>query len=85
MYGLFLPRDKFLKNFGKPEIFQRDDLLYTVWEVSAMKEYKIIETSKRNAEKLMNEMTKQGWEVVSTSLWRKLLTYSLLIIFSKEK
>lgn len=50
-----------------------------------MREYKMIETSKRNAEKLMNEMTKQGWEVVSTSLWRKLLTYSVLVTFSKEQ
>ena len=50
-----------------------------------MKEYKIIETRKWNAEKLMNKMVEQGWEVVSTSLWRKLLSYSLLIIFSREK
>ena len=50
-----------------------------------MKEYKIIEINKRKAETLMNEMTMQGWEVVSTSLWRKLISWSLLITFSKEK
>ena len=50
-----------------------------------MKEYKVIEARRKNAEKLMNEMVRQGWEVVSTSLWRKLLSYSLLITFSKEK
>ena len=29
-----------------------------------MKEYKVIETKKNQAEQLMNEMAKQGWEVV---------------------
>ena len=50
-----------------------------------MKVYKVIEARRKNAEKLMNEMVGQGWEVVSTSLWRKLLSWSLLITFSKEK
>ena len=36
------------------------------------------------AEKLMNEMAKQGWEVVSTTYWRKLISHALLITFSKE-
>lgn len=30
-----------------------------------MKEYKIIETNKNKAEQIMNDMAKQGWEVVS--------------------
>lgn len=33
-----------------------------------MKEYKLIETTKENAEKLMNNMAKHGWEVVSMNL-----------------
>ena len=49
-----------------------------------MKEYRIMETGKKNAETLMNHMAKQGWEVVSISLWRKLLSYSLLITFLRE-
>ena len=50
-----------------------------------MKEYKVIETTKRNAEQLMNEMMQQGWEVVSMTCWRKLVSFSLLITFSKDK
>ena len=34
-----------------------------------MKEYKVLETTKKNAEKLMNDMAKQGWEVVSVTYW----------------
>ena len=34
-----------------------------------MKEYKLVEVSKRKAEQLMNEMAEQGWEVVSVSYW----------------
>ncbi|MBQ7298808.1 MAG: DUF4177 domain-containing protein [Clostridia bacterium] len=49
-----------------------------------MKEYKVIETRRHNAEKLMNDMAKQGWEVVSTALWIKLISHVLLITFSKE-
>ena len=30
-----------------------------------MKEYKVIETKKSQAETIMNEMAAQGWEVVS--------------------
>lgn len=49
-----------------------------------MKEYKVIETRRHNAEKLMNEMAKQGWEVVSTTHWIKLISHALLITFAKE-
>ena len=51
-----------------------------------MKEYKIIETKKNEAEQIMNEMSKQGWEVVSVTHWRNAWAMMfLLITFSKEK
>ena len=34
-----------------------------------MKEYKVIETKKNQAETIMNEMAAQGWEVVSMTYW----------------
>jgi len=49
-----------------------------------MKEYKLVETSREKAEEVMNDMAKQGWEVVSLTalnMW----TVSLLITFSKEE
>lgn len=49
-----------------------------------MKEYKVIETSKKEAEAVMNDMAKQGWEVVSMTFW-SMWKVSLLITFSKEK
>ena len=48
-----------------------------------MKEYKVLETSKKNAEKLMNDMAKQGWEVVSVTYW-SMWTIGLLITFSRD-
>lgn len=48
-----------------------------------MKEYKVVETSKKNAEQLMNDMAKQGWEVVSLTYWN-MWKCCLLITFSKE-
>ena len=48
-----------------------------------MKEYKVLETSKKNAEKLMNDMAKQGWEVVSVTYW-SMRTIGLLITFSRD-
>ena len=48
-----------------------------------MKEYKVLETSKKNAEKLMNDMAKQGWEVVSVTCW-SMWTIGLLITFSRD-
>ena len=48
-----------------------------------MKEYKIMETSKRKAEALMNDMAKQGWEVVSVTYWN-MWKLCLMITFSKE-
>ena len=49
-----------------------------------MKEYKVIETKKSQAETLMNEMAAQSWEVVSMTYWNA-WKISLLITFSKDK
>ena len=49
-----------------------------------MKEYKVMEIKKNQAEKLMNEMAKQGWEVVSVTYWNG-WKLCLLITFSKDK
>ena len=48
-----------------------------------MKEYKVVESSKGNAEKIMNDMARQGWEVVSVTYW-SCWKISLLITFSRE-
>ncbi len=48
-----------------------------------MKEYKIVEAdNKREAERLMNEMAADGWEVVSLSYWSR-WKLCLLITFSR--
>lgn len=41
-----------------------------------MKEYKVVETRKKKAEALMNEMAAQGWEVVSMTYWTLLITFA---------
>ena len=43
-----------------------------------------IESSKRKAEQLMNDMAKQGWEVVSVTYWNN-FTLCLLITFVRER
>ena len=48
-----------------------------------MKEYRVVESSKGNAEKIMNDMARQGWEVVSVAYWN-CWKISLLITFSRE-
>lgn len=48
-----------------------------------MKEYRIVEVSKRKAEQVMNDMAKQGWEVVSVAYWNA-WKICLLITFSRE-
>ncbi len=48
-----------------------------------MKEYKIVEVKKSLAEKTMNEMAKQGWEVVSFTAWN-FWKVSIMITFSRE-
>lgn len=52
-------------------------------EVVNMKQYKMIETSKKKAEKVMNDMAKDGWEVISVTYW-SYWSIKLLITFSKE-
>ncbi len=47
-----------------------------------MKEYKIVEATKKDAENVMNTMAKDGWEVVSVTYW-SYWTVKLLITFSR--
>ncbi len=49
-----------------------------------MKEYKIVDVKKRDAEKVMNEMARDGWEVVSVTYW-SYWWVSLLITFVREQ
>jgi len=49
-----------------------------------MKEYKMVTIAKHKAETLMNDMAKQGWEVVSVTYWNA-WRICLLITFCKEK
>ena len=48
-----------------------------------MKEYKVMEVKKRDAEKVMNDMSAQGWEVVSMTYWNY-WKICLLIVFSRD-
>ncbi len=48
-----------------------------------MKKYKIVETSKKKAEKTMNDMARQGWRVVSMTYW-SYWTTTLLITFERD-
>ncbi|MCH5198654.1 MAG: DUF4177 domain-containing protein [Oscillospiraceae bacterium] len=49
-----------------------------------MKEYKMIQTEKNQAEKVMNDMAEEGWEVVTVTFWNY-WTVSLLITFFRER
>lgn len=49
-----------------------------------MKEYKVMEARKSQAEQLMNDMARQGWEVVSVTYW-SYWTIRLLITFARER
>lgn len=48
-----------------------------------MKEYRIVEVRKAQAEGTMNEMAKQGWEVVSFTAWND-WKVSIMITFARE-
>ena len=48
-----------------------------------MKEYKIVKVKKSQAEAVMNEMARQGWEVVSTNFW-SYWKISIMITFSRD-
>ncbi len=50
-----------------------------------MKEYKVVEVNKKEqVEKTMNEMAKEGWEVVSTNYW-SYWKVCIMITFVREK
>ena len=49
-----------------------------------MKEYKMIECSKRDAEMNMNVMAAQGWELVSVTYW-SMWGICLLLTFVRER
>lgn len=49
-----------------------------------MKEYKVIESSKREAEQTMNIMAAQGWELVSVTYW-SMWGICLLLTFVRER
>lgn len=48
-----------------------------------MKEYRMLETRKGEAEALMNRMAREGWEVVGVTYWSA-WKLCLLITFSRE-
>ena len=48
-----------------------------------MKEYKVVKTSEKKKEKVMNDMAKEGWEVVTVTYW-SYWWVSLLITFCRE-
>ena len=50
-----------------------------------MKEYKIVDTKKHLAESVMNEMARQGWEVVSTTYYHGGWNPVIMITFAREK
>lgn len=49
-----------------------------------MKEYKIIESQKKDAELDMNVMASQGWELHSVTYWNK-WDVCLLLTFVRER
>jgi len=53
-------------------------------EVKEMKEYRVIKTSERDAERVMNEMAREGWEVKTVTYWSYWWVH-LLITFERER
>ena len=49
-----------------------------------MKEYKIVEVKKRDAEKTMNAMAAQGWEVVSMTYWNYWKVCLMIVFFKRS-
>ena len=49
-----------------------------------MKEYRVIEADKKNAEEIMNDMAQNGWEVFAVTYWNK-WDVCLLITFVRER
>lgn len=55
-----------------------------------MKQYKVVEVKVSEAEAKMNDMSKEGWEVVSTSIFHGATAFTkagttMFITFSKER
>jgi len=48
-----------------------------------MKQYKVVTANRKNAEQIMNDMARQGWEVVTVTYWAN-WKLEVLITFSKE-
>ena len=48
-----------------------------------MKEYRVVKTSEREAEWVMNSMASQGWRVVTVTYW-SYWWISLLITFERD-
>ena len=84
-HNLSVIRDKDINSDGFKNSMKR---LATILILEAtkdlpMKEYKVVESRKGDAEKIMNDMARQGWEVVSVTYW-SCWKISLLITFSRE-
>ena len=48
-----------------------------------MKEYKVMEVRKRNLEKTINEMSKEGWYFAGMSYW-SYWRIRLVVVFTRE-
>jgi hypothetical protein len=48
-----------------------------------MKEYRIVEVRKRNLEKTINEMSKEGWDFAGMSYW-SYWRIRLVVVFVRE-
>ncbi len=49
-----------------------------------MKEYKVVPTTLKKMEAMMNEMAREGWEVVTVTYYSSFTT-DLVVTFEKEK
>ena len=50
-----------------------------------MKEYKVMTVKSKKAEEVMNEMARDGWEVVAVTYWGTERFSTVLVTFVKEK
>ena len=48
-----------------------------------MKEYKVVKASEKDAERVMNDMARLGWEVVTVTYWSYWWVH-VLITFVKD-
>ena len=49
-----------------------------------MKEYKVVRAKEKQAETVMNDMARDGWEVVAVTYWAVSMYY-VLITFVRER